>query len=56
MQANSEPSWLEPRNDRKTPYTDAEFDVLADDLIARMAYTSEPKFPAVESKGMSRAI
>lgn len=38
-QASSEPSWLDPRNDRKTPFTDAELDVLADDLIARMADT-----------------
>jgi hypothetical protein len=34
-----EPSWLDPRNDRKTPFTDAELDVLADDFIARMADT-----------------
>ena len=34
----SEPSWLD-RNDRKTPFTDAELDVLADDFIARMAET-----------------
>jgi len=38
-QASSEPSWLDPRNDRKTPFTDAELDVLADDFIARMADT-----------------
>ena len=36
---SSEPSWLDPRNDRKTPFTDAELDVLADDFIARMADT-----------------
>jgi hypothetical protein len=35
-QASSEPSWLDPRNDRKTPFTDAD---LADDFIARMADT-----------------
>ena len=28
-QATSEPSWLDPRNDRKMPFTDAELDVLA---------------------------
>jgi hypothetical protein len=33
----SEPSWLDPRNDRKTPYSDAELDALADDFIAAMA-------------------
>jgi hypothetical protein len=38
-QASSEPSWLDPRNDRKTPFTDAELDVLTDDFIARMADT-----------------
>ena len=38
-QASSEPSWLDPRNDRKTPFTDAELDVLADDFIASMADT-----------------
>jgi hypothetical protein len=30
---------LDPRNDRKTPFTHAELDVLADDFIARMADT-----------------
>ena len=34
-----EPSWLDPRNDRKTPYTDAELDVFVDDFIARQAAT-----------------
>jgi hypothetical protein len=34
-----EPSWLDPRDDRKTPRTDAELDVLTDDFIARMADT-----------------
>ena len=38
-QTCSEPSWLDPRNDRKTPFSDAELDVLADDFIARMAGT-----------------
>ena len=36
---SAEPSWLDPRNDRRTPFTDAELDVLADDFIARMADT-----------------
>ena len=30
----SEPDWLDPANDRKTPYTDAELDMLAADFIA----------------------
>ena len=38
-QTSFEPPWLDPRNDRKTPFTDAELDVLADDFIARMADT-----------------
>jgi hypothetical protein len=38
-QTSSEPSWLNPRNDRKTPFTDAELYVLVDDFIARMADT-----------------
>ena len=38
-QTSSEPAWLDPRNDRKTPFSDAELDVLADDFIARMADT-----------------
>ena len=38
-QARSEPDWLDPANDRKTPFSDAELDVLADDFIARTADT-----------------
>ncbi len=36
---SSEPSWLDPRNDRKTPFTDAELETLADDFIATIADT-----------------
>lgn len=36
---SSEPSWLDPRNDRKTPYSDAELDRLSDDQIAMLADT-----------------
>ena len=36
---SSEPSWLDPSNDRKTPYSDAELDRLADDQIAMLADT-----------------
>ena len=36
-QPDAEPPWLHPRNDRKSPFTDAELDVLADDFIAGMA-------------------
>ena len=38
-QTGDEPAWLDPRNDRKTPYTDAELDRLTDDHIAMMADT-----------------
>ena len=37
---NFEPDWLDPRNDRKTPYSDAELDVFTDDFITGMADTS----------------
>ncbi len=36
-ETSSKPSWLDTRNDRKTPFTDAELDALADDFIAAMA-------------------
>ena len=36
---SSEPSWLNPSNDRKTPYSDAELDRLTDDQIALLADT-----------------
>ena len=32
--ADLEPTWLDPRNDRKTPYSEADLEVLADDFIA----------------------
>jgi hypothetical protein len=37
---SSEPAWLDPRNDRKTPYSDAELDTLTDDHMAMMADTA----------------
>ena len=36
---SSEPTWLDPSNDRKTPYSDAELDRLTDDQIAMLADT-----------------
>ena len=36
----SEPDWLDPVNDRKIPYTDAELNVLAADLIAMNSDTA----------------
>ena len=35
----SEPVWLDPRDDRKIPYTDAELDRLTDDQIAMLSDT-----------------
>ena len=37
--ASPAPDWLDPRNNRKTPYTDAELDTFTDDFIARMSDT-----------------
>ena len=36
---SSEPTWLDPSNDRKTPYSDAELDRLTDDQMAMLADT-----------------
>jgi hypothetical protein len=36
----AEPAWLDPSNDRKTPYSDAELDIFTDDFIARLGDTS----------------
>ncbi len=36
---SSEPFWLDPSNDRKTPYSDAELDRLTDDQIALLSDT-----------------
>ena len=36
----TDPPWLDPSNDRKTPYSDAELEVLAEDFIARMSDTT----------------
>jgi hypothetical protein len=30
---NKEPDWLDPANDRKTPYTDEEIEILVDGFI-----------------------
>jgi hypothetical protein len=39
-EASPAPDWLDPRHDRKAPYTDAELDIFADDFIARMSDTT----------------
>ena len=36
---SSEPAWLDPSNDRKTPYSDSELDRPTDDQIAMLADT-----------------
>ena len=30
---NNEPDWLDPKNDRKTPYTDEEIEMFVDGFI-----------------------
>lgn len=49
-----EPSWLDPSNDRKTPYTDAELDRFTDDRIAMMA-TTPARRELVADVGKQRA-
>ena len=39
IKTSSEPLWLDPRNDRKKPFTDAELEILANDFIAAIADT-----------------
>ena len=36
---SSEPAWLDPHNDSKRPYSDAELDRLTNDQIAMLADT-----------------
>ena len=36
---SSEPAWLDPSNDRRTPYSDAELDRLTGDQIAMLEDT-----------------
>ena len=38
-QISFEPSWLDPRDDRKKPFTEAELDSLVDDFISSMLDT-----------------
>ena len=51
---SSEPSWLDPRNARKTPYSDEELDRLTDDQIAMLADTPAWR-NLVADVGMQRA-
>ena len=51
---SSEPDWLDPRNDRTTPYSDAELDRLTDDQIALLADT-QAWLNLVADVGMQRA-
>lgn len=34
---SGEPAWIDPFNDRKTPYTDEEIELFVTDFIANMA-------------------
>ena len=51
---SSEPAWLDPSNDRKTPYSDAELDRLTDDQIAMLGDTPAWR-NLVAEVGMQRA-
>ena len=51
-----EPAWLDPRNDRKTPYSDVELEVLADagreaGLAQREVVLPHPDEAIVEAHG-----
>jgi hypothetical protein len=52
---STEPSWLDPSNDRKMPYSDAELDRLADDQIGTLADTSAWRTLVVADVGIQRA-
>ena len=52
-QTSSEPSWLDPCNDRRTPFSDAELDVLVDDFMPgwqthKLGRISSPKLASSE--------
>ena len=51
---NDEPAWLDPRNERKTPYSEAELDNLTEDQIAMLADTPAWR-KLVAEVGMQRA-
>lgn len=36
MSSAREPAWLDPKNDRRTPYTEEELEVFVDGFISRM--------------------
>ncbi len=36
MSSVKEPAWLDPRNDRKTPYTEEELELFVDGFISSM--------------------
>ena len=37
-----EPDWLDPKNDRKTPYTEKELDMFVDGVIDNMKDVKNP--------------
>ena len=52
--STTDPPWLDPSNDRKTPYSDAELEDFVDDFSARMADT-KAWHDLVEDVGDERA-
>ena len=36
MSSAKEPAWLDPKNDRRTPYTEEELELLVDGFISSM--------------------
>ena len=46
-----EPDWLDPKNDRKTPYTEKELDIFVDGLIDNMKDV-ESINKAIDEKGL----
>jgi hypothetical protein len=48
-----EPPWMNPANDRQTPYTEEELELFAKDFIVRMSDVEKLKH-MVEKEGLDR--
>ena len=51
---STEPEWLDPRNDRKTPYLEQELDLLVEGFVSSMGDVAAWK-QMVEEVGEARA-
>jgi len=49
-----EPPWMNPENDRKTPYTEDELEEFAEGFISSMSDTAKLK-EMIEQEGMDKA-